>query len=191
MSGQPPLPNQPANGQNSLAKTRLFSQEYADIAKLREESQKMAHRAMKMHLKAQKYLTAMEKYRHKATVLKEKAAIVRDKIPLVEDRMKELEDELKLGAAAVSSGGVRPRDQSNLHVKIRKCQEKIVALQRRSAAYETRATHAMSISSQKKVTSDIFQEKAKVFQDEADGLGSRADRLVKATEGDLTAVNRK
>jgi uncharacterized coiled-coil DUF342 family protein len=185
------MPNQPGRANDTLAKTRLFSQEYADIAKLREESQKMAHRAMKMRLRSQKYLTSMEKYRHKATVLREKAAIVRDKIPGVEDNMKELENELRVGAQGVSSGGVRPREQSSLHVKIRKCQEKIVALQRRSAAYEARATHAMSVSSQKKVTSDIFMEKAKVFQDEADNLGARADRLTKATEGDMTAVRQR
>jgi len=190
MSGQPPAYNQPQSQPQSLAKTRLFSQEYADMAKLREMSQKMAHRAMKMRLRAAKYITSMEKYRHKATILREKAAATKDKIPIVEDRMKEYESDLRAGASGVASGGVRPRDQSKLHVNIRKCQEKIIALQRRMAAYEARATHAMSISSQKKVQADIFEEKAKVFQDEADNLGSRADRLAQATAADATAVRR-
>lgn len=184
MSGQAPT-NQTQTAGVQETKTRFFSQEYADIAKLREMSLKNAHMAAKLRHKGAKYMTSMEKYRHKATICKEKQVMMLDRIPDVQARMKELQDELNAGASGVADGGTRPRDQSRLHLKIRSLQEKIVKIQRKAAAYEVKATHYLSVSSQKKVQADIFMEKAVPFDTEAKNLNTRADRLQQATESDV------
>ncbi len=189
MSGTPPQGG--VQGSQSLPETkvRFFSQEYADIQKLRELAGKNEHQAMKLRHKAAKYMTSMENYRYKATVAKERAALMSEKIAEVEARMKELEDELRAGAQSVQSGGVRPRDQSRLHLKIRRSQEKIVKLQRRSAYYASKNAHYLAVSSQKKVKADILQEQAKAFDIEANNQNTRADRLQQATSTDAAATN--
>lgn len=193
MSGPPPLPNQ-AQAQardQTGASARLQSEEYADIQMLRARAQRESTKAMKLRHKSAHQVSLMEDYRHKSTILKEKAVLMRERIPLVEEKMKELEDELRTGAQAVGSGGVRPRDQSRLHVKIRRLQEKIVALQRKSTKYESRAATMLSISSQKKVKADFFEEQARKFDYTASSYSSRADMLQRATEGNLTGSSRR
>lgn len=190
MSGQlPPNPKPSSPVTTQETRTRFFSQEYADIAKLRELSLKNAHMAAKLRHKAAKYMTTMERYRHRSTVLKEKAALLKDKIPGIQEQMKEIDDEIKTGAAGVPGGGVRPRDQSKLHLKNRKLQERIVKIQRKIAQLEMAATHRLAISSQKKVQADLLHEKAVTFDTEATNLNSRADRLQQATEGDVTQAS--
>ncbi len=186
MSGQPPPPGMGTSGGLPETRLRFFSQEYADIQKLRERAQKNAHIAMKLRHKASKYMTSMERYKHKATIMREKSALVTGKIPVFQEQMKELQDELKVGAQAVGTGGVRPRDQSKIHLRIRKLQEKVVKYQRKAAYYDSKASHYMAISSVKKVNADIHEEKAKAYDIEAHNDNMRADRLQQATEADVS-----
>ncbi len=186
MSGQPPQPGTVNSGGLPETRLRFFSQEYADIQKLRERAQKNAHTAMKLRHKASKFMTSMERYKHKATIMRERASAATAKIPEFQDQMKELQAEINAGAQAVSSGGVRPRDQSKLHLRVRKMQEKVVKYQRKIAYYEAKASHYMSVSSVKKVHADVLEEKAKAYDIEAHNDNLRADRLQQATEQDVS-----
>lgn len=184
MAGQPP-----PGGLQSLPETkkRFFSEEFADIAKLREIGGKHAHKAMKLRHRAAKYLTSMESYRYKATVAKEKSEMMAEKILEVQAMQKELESELQVGARGVQGGAVMPREQSRLHVKIRKCTEKVVKYQRKAAYYLSKNAHYLAVSSQKKARADQLEEQAKVFDIEAQNYSTRADRLQMSTSDDATA----
>lgn len=180
----PPPPHDLGNRIQDARESRALSQGYADINKLREAAAKWDRMAFKMKHKSAKYTTAMEKHRMSATVLREREQATLAKIPDLEAQMTELEKELQSGASGTASGSVRPRDQSKLHVRIRKLQEKIAGLQRKAKAYEHRASHHMAIAAQKKITSDMFLEKARQFEAEAAGFTARADRLQRATEAE-------
>jgi chromosome segregation ATPase len=161
---------------------RFLSMGYASIAKLREEASKYEKLAFKERHRAAKLTTTMEKHRHRATVLREKEQTTLGKIPDMEADMNEQQKMLQLGASGTATGAVQPHDQSKIHVKIRKIQQKIANYQRKAKSLEHAAAHHLQIASQKKVLSDMHIEKAKQWEAEARAYTLMADRMQKATE---------
>lgn len=166
---------------------RFMSLGVANINKLREEAAKYEKMAFKERHRASKLTTTMEKHRHRATVLREKEQAVLGRIPELESDQKEQEKMLQMGASGTASGAVAAHDQSKIHVKIRKIQQKMAGLQRRAKNLEHAAAHHLQIASQKKVLSDMHIEKAKQWEAEARAYTLMADRMQKATEPDSLA----
>jgi hypothetical protein len=166
---------------------RFLSMGYASIAKLREEASKYEKMAFKERHRSAKLTTSMEKLRHRATVLREKEQATLGKIPDLEADMNEQQKMLQLGASGTATGAVQPHDQSKIHVKIRKIQQKIAGLQRKAKTLEHRAAHNLQVASQKKVLSDLHIEKAKQWEAEARSYTLMADRMQKATEPETLA----
>jgi hypothetical protein len=161
---------------------RFLSMGYESIARLRTEAAKWEKMAGRERHRSSKLTTAMEKHRHRATVLREKEQTTLGKIPDQEALMNEQQKMLQMGASGTSSGAVTAKAQSKIHVKIRKIQQKIAALQRKAKSLEHGAAHHMQIASQKKVLSDMHLEKAKQYEAESRAYTLMADRMQKATE---------
>ena len=174
----------PETSLERLRGVRVLSQGYGDITKLREMAAKWNNTAAKLKHKAAQFITRMEKARHRATVYREKQNTYLAKVPLVEGTMADLEKELQAGAHP-GGQGIRPQDQSRIHVKIRRLQERILNLQRKARIYETKAAHQMAIASQRKITADTYMEQANAAETEAANLTSRADRLQRASEPEM------
>ncbi len=159
---------------------RISSQGFADISKLRQEAAKFERRAFRMRQRSAHYTTQMEKDRHRATVYRERQQRYLSQIPSCQQEMSELEKELRAGASAATPA----RDQSRIHVNIRKLQERIARLERKAEDNEHRAAVQMQAAAEKKVQSDMFAEKAKTLEVEAAAFTQRADRMQRAAEGE-------
>lgn len=166
---------------------RFMSMGYASIAKLREEAAKYERMAFKERHRASRLTTVMEKHRHRATVLREKEQATLGKLPDLESDQKEQQKLLQMGASGTASGAVAPHDQSRIHVRIRKIQQKMAGLQRKAKSLEHAAAHHLQIASQKKVLSDMHIEKAKQWEAESRAFTLMADRMQKATEPETLA----
>ncbi len=168
---------------------RFTSLGYQNITKLREEAAKYERMAFRERARSAKFNTVMEKHRHRATVLREKEQATLAKIPDLETEQQEQQKLLQMGASGTSSGAVQPHEQSKIHVRIRKLQQKMANLQRRAKTLEHKAAHHLQIASQKKVLSDAAIEKAKQWEAEARQYTLMADRMQKATEPESFAPN--
>ncbi len=195
-SGNEPPPPPPPTGNASAPSaravvegariSRVSSQGFADISRLRQEAAKFERRAYKMRQKAAHHTTRMEKHRHRATVFREREQGLLARIPTLNQEMAEFEKELRAGAAGAGTGAVRSQDQSRIHVKIRKIQERIAGLERKAKDNEHRASVQMQAASEEKVHADMFTERAKGLEAEAAAFTQRADRMQRAAEGDPT-----
>jgi|GEM_PF-2567132 chromosome segregation ATPase len=161
----------------------MASQGFGDVTKLRELAAQWERKASRLRHKAAKYLTKMERARHSATVYKQKHDGLQKKIPELEAQIADLEKELRAGANP--SSPLSPAEQSRIQLKIRKIQEKIMGVHHRAHVMDQKAAHQMAVASKHKITADMFQEQAKAAEAEAESYTARADRLQKASEGDL------
>lgn len=168
---------------------RFTSLGYQNITKLREEAARYERMAFKERARSAKFNTVMEKHRHRATVYREKEQSTLGKIPDLETEQQEQQKLLQMGASGTATGAVQPHEQSKIHVRIRKLQQKMANLQRRAKTLEHKAAHHLQIASQKKVLSDAAIEKAKQWEAEARQYTLMADRMQKATEPESLAPN--
>jgi chromosome segregation ATPase len=181
--GGPPGSAPPSAGPTVHRESRWIGQGYADMTKLRERAAKFDRESSRFQKRAASLNTKIEKLRHAAAVLREKGQTVLGKIPDLESEIGQLERNVRaphdrLGGISLGS------DVTDLQVRIRKLQQKVVNLQHKSRTYEHRASMKTQKTAELKVKVDQALERSKLAEQEAQSFRSRADRLQLATQGE-------
>jgi chromosome segregation ATPase len=166
--------------------SRWRGQGYADITKLREIAAKHDTQSSKLQKRAARFQTKMDKLRHQSTVLRERAQSVLGRIPELEAEMAQHERDIKT-VQQRTRGATIGSDATDLQLKVRKLQQKIVDVQHKSRTLELKAAQRTQKSAELKVKADHTMEQARLAEQEAAAYRQRADRLQAATEADLTA----
>jgi predicted nucleic acid-binding Zn-ribbon protein len=167
--------------------SRWLGQEYADITKLRELAAKHDHLASRFTSRQARVLVKIEKLRHVATILREKADQVRGRIPEFQQHIDQNNRQIQ-ATAERTKGIIIGSDVTALHYRNQKFQQKIVDLKDKAQKYEHRAAIKTQKAAELKVKADDFLEHARAEALEAQSYRDRADRLQKATEGQLAAA---
>jgi len=181
--GGPPGSAPPSAGPSVHRESRWLGQGYADMTKLRERAAKFDRESSRFQKRAASLNIKIEKLRHAAAVLREKGQAVLAKIPDLESEIGQHERNVKATTdrtGAISLGS----DVTDLQVRIRKLQQKIVNLNHKSRTYEHRASMRTQKTAELKVKVDQALERAKLAEQEAQSYRSRADRLQMATQGE-------
>ncbi len=136
------------------------------MTKLRERAAKFDRESSRFQKRAASLNIKIEKLRHVAAVLREKAQTVLSKIPDLESEIGQFERNVK--ASKDRGGGLSlGSDVTDLQVRIRKLQQKVVNLQHKSRTYEHRAAMRTQKTAELKVKVDQALERAKLAEQEA------------------------
>jgi chromosome segregation ATPase len=188
MSGGPaptgPTPS--ASGASVHRESRWVGQGYADITKLREIAAKHERVSTRNQQRAARINTRIEKLRHHAAILREKAQKVLGMIPDIESEIAQHDRDIQ-AATARMGGAPIGSDVTNLHVRVRKLQQKVVDLQHKARTYDHRAAMRTQKTAELKIKADRYLEQSKLAEAEAQSYRQRADRLQAATEGEVAA----
>ncbi|MGI0053418.1 MAG: hypothetical protein ACRECR_04065 [Thermoplasmata archaeon] len=182
----PPTPSIDHSAIRSARESRWLGQEYADITKLREMAAKHDHLAARFNTKQARVLTRIERLRHYGTVLREKAQEVRARTPQIQQEIDQNHRQIQ-SANERTKGIVIGSDQTSLHYRNQKLQQKIVNLQDKAQKLDHRAAIKTQKAAELKVRADQFLEMSRGQSMEAQSYRDRADRLQRATEGSLAA----
>ncbi len=166
--------------------TRWRGQEYADITKLREHAAKFDHLASKFTSRQARVLVKIERLRHIATVLREKAEETRARVPPIVQEIDQNNRQIQ-AANERTKGIVVGSDQTSLHYRNQKLQQKVVNLKDRAQKLDHKAAIKTQKAAELKVKSDEFLERSRAAALEAQSYRDRADRLQQATEASLAA----
>ncbi len=181
--GGPPGATPASAGPSVHRESRWIGQGYADMTKLRERAAKFDRESSRFQKRAASLNIKIEKLRHAAAVLREKSQSVLAKIPDIESEIGQYERNVK--ASMDRGGGLSlGSDVTDLQVRIRKLQQKVVNLQHKSRTYEHRAAMKTQKTAELKVKVDQALERAKLAEQEAQSYRARADRLQMATQGE-------
>jgi peptidoglycan hydrolase CwlO-like protein len=161
--------------------SRWLGQEYADITKLREIAAKHDHLASKATAREARVLVKIERLRHVATVLREKAEQTRARVPQLQAEIDQNNRQIQ-AASERTKGIIVGSDQTALHYRNQKLQQKIVNLKDKAQKLEHRAAIKTQKAAELKVRADQFLEQSRVESLEAQKYRERADRLQQATE---------
>jgi peptidoglycan hydrolase CwlO-like protein len=161
--------------------SRWLGQEYADITKLREIAAKHDHLASKATSREARFLVKIERLRHVSTVLREKADMTRAKVPQLLAEIDQNNRQIQ-AANERTKGIVVGSDQTALHYRNQKLQQKIVNLKDKAQKLDHRAAIRTQKAAELKVRADQYLEQARAEQLEAQAYRDRADRLQKVTE---------
>jgi peptidoglycan hydrolase CwlO-like protein len=177
-----PTPPPPSHAHVMAAReSRWLGQEYADITKLREIAAKHDHLASKATAREARFLVKIERLRHVATVLREKAEQTRARVPQLQQEIDQNSRQIQ-AASERTKGIVVGSDQTALHYRNQKLQQKIVNLKDKAQKLDHRAAIKTQKAAELKVRADQFLEHARAESLEAQQYRERADRLQKATE---------
>jgi peptidoglycan hydrolase CwlO-like protein len=179
--GNPPPPVPTHAHVMAARESRWLGQEYADITKLREIAAKHDHLASKATAREAKYLVKIERLRHVSTVLHEKADQTRAKVPQLQAEIDQNNRQIQ-AANERTKGIVVGSDQTALHYRNQKLQQKIVNLKDKAQKLDHRAAIRTQKAAELKVRADQYLEQARAEQLEAQSYRDRADRLQKVTE---------
>jgi peptidoglycan hydrolase CwlO-like protein len=182
--GEPPPPPSTHAGISAARESRWLGQEYADITKLREMAAKHDHLASKFQARQARVLVKIEKLRHVATILREKGDELRSRIPQIQSEIDQNNRQIQ-AANERTKGIIVGSDVTALHYRNQKLQQKIVDLKDKAQKLDHRAAIKTQKAAELKVKADQFLEHARVESLEAQTYRERADRLQRATEGDL------
>ncbi len=177
---------------DDVTKTRMFSEAYSDVTSLRNHASSHRAKSSKLQHMASKTDTAIESHRHKATVLRERAVALKAKAKETEERIATVMEEQKATAKEgddVTHGfwimkKTHLEYMSYLRLKKQKLQQRVMQLQRKATACESKATAHLNRAAELKVQSGRLLEEAKKEEVESSGFSKRADRLQKATDWD-------
>lgn len=183
----PPTPTVDHGTVRAARESRWLGQEYADITKLREFAARHDHLAAKFNTKQARVLTRIERLRHYATVLREKAQELRARIPPIQQEIDQNGRQIQ-AANERTKGIVVGSDQTALHYRNQKLQQKIVNLQDKAQKLDHKAAIKTQKAAELKVHSDQFLEHSRAEVLEAQAYRDRADRLQRATEGSLAGM---
>jgi peptidoglycan hydrolase CwlO-like protein len=161
--------------------SRWLGQEYADITKLREIAAKHDHLASKATAREARYLVKIERLRHVSTVLREKAEQTRARVPQLQAEIDQNNRQIQ-AANERTKGIVVGSDQTALHYRNQKLQQKIVNLKDKAQKLDHRAAIRTQKAAELKLRADQFLEHSRAEALEAQAYRDRADRLQKATE---------
>jgi peptidoglycan hydrolase CwlO-like protein len=167
--------------------SRWHGQQYADITKLRELAAKHDHLSSRWVSRQARVLVKIERLRHVATVLREKADQVRARLPQIQQEIDQNNRQIQ-AANERTHGIVVGSDQTSLHYRNQKLQQKSVDLQDRAQKLEHKAAIKTQKAAELKVKADELLEKSRAEALEAQSFRDRADRLQQVTESALAAA---
>jgi chromosome segregation ATPase len=176
----PPAPSTtPATHRES----RWRTSQYGDITKLREYAAKHEKLAARWQTRAARVNTRIEKLRHQAAVLREKAQAVLASIPEIEQEILQYERNVQASTQR-TAGIVVGSDVTTLQVRIRKLQQKVVDRQHKARALELKAATRTQKTAELKVKVDLYLERARLEEQEAQSYQARADKLQMVTQAE-------
>jgi hypothetical protein len=176
----PPPPPTPLSHRES----RWRTSQYGDITKLREYAAKHEKIAARFQTRAARVNTRIDKLRHQAAVLREKSQAVLAPIPELEQEIAQYQRDIHASTQR-TAGIVVSSDVTTMQVRIRKLQQKIVNRQHKSRALELRAAQRTQKTAELKVKVDLFLEKSRLEEQEAQSYQSRADKLQMVTQAEV------
>jgi predicted nucleic acid-binding Zn-ribbon protein len=164
--------------------SRWRTSQYGDITKLREYAAKHEKLAARWQTRAARVNTRIEKLRHQSAVLREKAQAVLAPVPELEQEIAQYQRNIQ-SSTQRTAGIVVGSDVTTMQVRIRKLQQKIVNRQHKSRSLELRAAQRTQKTAELKVKVDLFLEKARLEEQEAQSYQSRADKLQMVTQAEV------
>lgn len=183
MAGNDGSFNPPPTTPLSHRESRWRTSQYGDITKLREYAAKHEKAAARYQTRAARVNTRIERLRHAAAVLREKAQAVLAVVPEIEQEIVQYQRNIQ-ASTQKTAGIVVGSDVTNLQYRIRKLQQKVANRQHKARALELRAAQRTQKTAELKVKVDLFMEKAKLEEQEAQSYQARADKLQMVTQAE-------
>ncbi|HTT26315.1 MAG TPA: hypothetical protein VMH90_05070 [Thermoplasmata archaeon] len=182
--GAPPPPPPPPSTPLVHRESRWRTSQYGDITKLREYAAKHEKAAARFQTRAARVNTRIDKLRHQAAVLREKAQSVLAVVPEYEQEINQYQRDIQASTQR-TAGIVVGSDVTTLQVRIRKLQQKIVNRQHKARSLELRAAQRTQKTAELKVKVDLFLEKSRLEEQEAQSYQARADKLQMVTQAEV------